>query len=67
MKLVTGIIKPFKLDDVKDALAALDVQGLTVTEVQASFAGLPGPTVSVRVPSSSIDPSVTVIVVVSAA
>ncbi len=34
MKLVTGIIKPFKLDDVKDALTGLDVQGLTVSEVQ---------------------------------
>ncbi len=34
MKLVTGIIKPFKLDDVKGALTGLDVQGLTVSEVQ---------------------------------
>jgi len=34
MKLVTAIIKPFKLDDVKDALKALDVQGMTVSEVQ---------------------------------
>lgn len=34
MKLVTAVIKPFKLDDVKDALKALGVQGLTVTEVQ---------------------------------
>ncbi len=34
MKLVTGIIKPFKVDDVKDALADLGVQGLTVSEVQ---------------------------------
>jgi nitrogen regulatory protein P-II 1 len=34
VKLVTGIIKPFKLDDVKDALKGLGVQGLTVTEVQ---------------------------------
>lgn len=34
MKLVTAIIKPFKLDAVKDALKALDVVGLTVTEVQ---------------------------------
>ncbi|NNN21278.1 MAG: P-II family nitrogen regulator [Acidimicrobiales bacterium] len=34
MKLVTAIIKPFKLDDVKDALKKLGVQGLTVTEAQ---------------------------------
>ena len=34
MKLVTGIVKPFKLDDVKGALEALDVKGLTVSEVQ---------------------------------
>ena len=34
MKLVTGIVKPFKVDDVKDALAGLGVQGLTVSEVQ---------------------------------
>ena len=34
MKLVTAIIKPFKLDDVKSALKAIDVVGLTVTEAQ---------------------------------
>ncbi len=34
MKLVTGIIKPFKLDEVKEALRAVGVQGLTVSEVQ---------------------------------
>jgi nitrogen regulatory protein P-II 1 len=34
MKLVTAIIKPFKLDDVKAALKAIDVVGLTVNEVQ---------------------------------
>ena len=34
MKLVTAIIKPFKLDDVKEALRALGVQGMTVSEVQ---------------------------------
>jgi nitrogen regulatory protein P-II 1 len=34
MKLVTAIIKPFKLDDVRDALKALGVQGMTVSEVQ---------------------------------
>ncbi|HJL89223.1 MAG TPA: P-II family nitrogen regulator [Acidimicrobiales bacterium] len=34
MKLVTAVIKPFKLDEVKDALAALGVQGMTVSEVQ---------------------------------
>ena len=34
MKLVTAIIKPFKLDDVKEALRALGVAGMTVSEVQ---------------------------------
>lgn len=34
MKLVTAVIKPFTLSDVRDALEALDVGGLTVTEVQ---------------------------------
>jgi nitrogen regulatory protein P-II 1 len=34
VKLITGIIKPFKLDDVKEALKDLGVHGLTVTEVQ---------------------------------
>ncbi len=34
MKLVTAIIKPFKLDDVREALSALGVQGMTVTEVK---------------------------------
>ncbi|MGQ0744777.1 MAG: P-II family nitrogen regulator [Acidimicrobiales bacterium] len=34
MKLVTAVVKPFKLDDVKDALRALDVSGMTVSEVQ---------------------------------
>src|SRR5437868_3499878 len=34
MKLVIAIIKPFKLDDVREALSALGVQGMTVTEVK---------------------------------
>ena len=34
MKIVTAIIKPFKLDDVRDALAEVGVQGVTVTEVK---------------------------------
>ena len=34
MKLVMAIIKPFKLDDVRDALTPLGVQGLTVSEVK---------------------------------
>jgi len=34
MKLITAIIKPFKLDDVREALTPLGVQGLTVTEVK---------------------------------
>jgi nitrogen regulatory protein P-II 2 len=34
MKFVTAIIKPFKLDEVREALSAIGVQGLTVTEVK---------------------------------
>ncbi|MBK9623584.1 MAG: P-II family nitrogen regulator [Rhodocyclaceae bacterium] len=34
MKLVTAVIKPFKLDEVREALAACGVQGITVTEVK---------------------------------
>lgn len=34
MKLVTAIIKPFKLDEVREALAEIGIQGMTVTEVK---------------------------------
>lgn len=34
MKLITAIVKPFKLDDVKEALQAAGVQGITVSEVR---------------------------------
>ena len=34
MKLITAIIKPFKLDDVRNALSEIGVQGITVTEVK---------------------------------
>jgi nitrogen regulatory protein P-II 2 len=34
MKLITAIIKPFKLDEVREALSAIGVQGITVTEVK---------------------------------
>src|SRR6202041_2515641 len=34
MKLITAIIKPFKLDEVRESLSALGVQGMTVTEVK---------------------------------
>jgi len=34
MKLITAIIKPFKLDEVKDALKAANVTGITITEVR---------------------------------
>jgi nitrogen regulatory protein P-II 2 len=34
MKLITAIIKPFKLDEVREALSGLGVQGMTVTEVK---------------------------------
>lgn len=34
MKMITAIIKPFKLDDVRDAIAETGIQGMTVTEVR---------------------------------
>lgn len=34
MKLVTAIVKPFKLDDVRESLSEIGVQGITVTEVK---------------------------------
>ena len=34
MKLITAIIKPFKLDDVRNALSEIGVQGITVSEVK---------------------------------
>lgn len=34
MKLVTAIVKPFKLDDVREAISEIGVEGLTVTEVK---------------------------------
>jgi nitrogen regulatory protein P-II 2 len=34
MKMITAIIKPFKLDDVREALSDIGVQGITVTEVK---------------------------------
>jgi len=34
MKMITAVIKPFKVDDVRDALAQIGVQGMTVTEVK---------------------------------
>ena len=34
MKLITAVIKPFKLDEVREALSEIGVQGLTVTEVK---------------------------------
>ena len=34
MKLITAIIKPFKLDEVKEALSKIEIEGMTVTEVK---------------------------------
>ena len=34
MKLITAVIKPFKLDDVREALSEIGIQGVTVTEVK---------------------------------
>lgn len=34
MKLISAIVKPFKLDEVREALAAIGIQGMTVTDVR---------------------------------
>jgi nitrogen regulatory protein PII len=34
MKLITAVVKPFRLDDVRNAMAEVGVQGMTVTEVK---------------------------------
>ena len=43
MKMVTAVVKPFKLDEVREALSAIGVQGITVTEVKG-FGRLKGHT-----------------------
>ena len=71
MKLVTAIIKPFKLDEVRDALTNIGVQGLTVTEVKGygrqkghteiyrgteyAVSFLPKLKIEVAVPQTSVD------------
>ncbi len=65
MKLVTAVIKPFKLDDVKDALKAAGVAGITVSEVRG-FGRQGGHTETYRGAEYKIDfvPKVSVEVVV---
>ncbi len=71
MKIVMAIIKPFKLDEVRDALTAVGVQGLTVTEVKGygrqkghteiyrgaeyAVSFLPKVKIEVAVPSEQVD------------
>lgn len=71
MKIIMAIIKPFKLDEVRDALTAIGVQGLTVTEVKGygrqkghteiyrgaeyAVSFLPKLKVEIAVPSESVD------------
>ena len=65
MKLVTAVIKPFKLDDVKDALKAVGVAGITVSEVRG-FGRQGGHTETYRGAEYKIDfvPKVSIEVVV---
>jgi nitrogen regulatory protein P-II 2 len=67
MKLIMAIIKPFKLDDVREALTALGVQGLTASEVKG-FGRQKGQTEVYRGAEYSVNflPKVKVEVVVSA-
>lgn len=46
MKLITAIIKPFKLDEAREALSAIGVSGITVTEVKGFGQGTPSSTVA---------------------
>ncbi|BBF94651.1 MULTISPECIES: P-II family nitrogen regulator [Blastochloris] len=71
MKIVTAIIKPFKLDEVRDALTGIGVHGLTVTEVKGygrqkghteiyrgaeyAVSFLPKLKIEVAVPTSQVD------------
>ena len=68
MKLITAIIKPFKLEDVKDALKGAGVQGMTVTEVQG-FGRQSGHTEVYRGAEYTVDfvPKVKIEVIVDAA
>ncbi len=52
MKIVMAIIKPFKLDEVREALTAVGIQGLTVTEVKVTAArrGTPRSTAAPNTP-----------------
>jgi nitrogen regulatory protein PII len=65
MKLITAVIKPFKLDDVKDALKAAGITGLTVSEVRG-FGRQGGHTETYRGAEYKIDfvPKVSVEIVV---
>ncbi|MCC6984466.1 MAG: P-II family nitrogen regulator [Bauldia sp.] len=79
MKIVMAVIKPFKLDEVRDALTALGVQGLTVTEVKGygrqkghteiyrgteyAVSFLPKLKIEVAVPTESVDAVVEAITV----
>ena len=65
MKLITAIIKPFKLDEVKDALKTIGVTGMTVTEVRG-FGRQGGHTETYRGAEYKIDfvPKVSIDVVV---
>jgi nitrogen regulatory protein PII len=67
MKLVTAIVKPYKLDDVKDALKAAGVQGLTVSEAKG-FGRQGGHTETYRGAEYKVDlvPKVRIDVVVEA-
>ncbi len=66
MKLITAVVKPFKLDDVKDALKAAGITGLTVSEVRG-FGRQGGHTETYRGAEYKIDfvPKVCLEVVVS--
>jgi nitrogen regulatory protein P-II 2 len=54
MKLITAVIKPFKLDDVRQAVADIGIQGVTVTEVQG-YGSQPGHTEIYRGADYQID------------
>ena len=62
MKIVMAIIKPFKLDEVREALTGVGIQGLTVTEVyrgtEYAVSFLPKLKIEIAVPSDVVDKAV---------
>jgi nitrogen regulatory protein P-II 2 len=55
MKMITAVVRPFKLDDLRQAIAQLGVQGVTVTEVQETQFG-PRAKLEIAVDDAIVEP-----------